>query len=145
MENTTSDMSPEEFFLKNFNVDRLFHSIERADYLILYYIRACGEKSECETGVYLSELAEAMDIPIAQMSKAAKGLQEKGYIFWKMTDERDRTYVELTPNAIELMKEEHGLLRGVYEQIHLEIPEEELMNMGQTMRKITDIMKRASR
>ena len=33
---------PEEwFFLHNFDIDKVFSTIQRADYLILYYIKIC--------------------------------------------------------------------------------------------------------
>lgn len=32
------------FFLNNFDIDRVFGTIERADYLFLYYIKNCAEK-----------------------------------------------------------------------------------------------------
>ena len=49
--------SAEEFFLKSINV-------ERTDYLFLYSIKECVEKSDCHEGVYLSEVAEYMKLSI---------------------------------------------------------------------------------
>ena len=48
--------SAEEFFLKSINVESIFEFIERTDYLFLYSIKECVEKSDCHEGVYLSEV-----------------------------------------------------------------------------------------
>lgn len=47
--------SAEEFFLKSINVESIFEFVERTDYLFLYSIKECVEKSDCHEGVYLSE------------------------------------------------------------------------------------------
>ena len=52
--------SAEEFFLKSINVESIFEFVERTDYLFLYSIKECVEKSDCHEGVYLSEVAEYM-------------------------------------------------------------------------------------
>ena len=54
--------SAEEFFLKSINVESIFEFVERTDYLFLYSIKECVEKSDCHEGVYLSEVAEYMKL-----------------------------------------------------------------------------------
>ena len=39
--------SAEEFFLKSINVESIFEFVERTDYLFLYSIKECVEKSDC--------------------------------------------------------------------------------------------------
>ena len=60
--------SAEEFFLKSVNVESIFEFIERTDYLFLYSIKECVEKSDCHEGVYLSEVAEYMKLSIPETS-----------------------------------------------------------------------------
>ena len=38
--------SAEEFFLKSINVESIFEFVERTDYLFLYSIKECVEKSD---------------------------------------------------------------------------------------------------
>lgn len=135
----------EEFFLENFNVDRIFNTIERADYLFLHYIVYCRKESELENGVYLTEIADVMQIPITQVSKAVKQLQDKGYVTWKTNAEKDRTYVELTSTAIELMNDEHIRMKKFYERILEEVPADEMAAMIKTMKKITDIVEETAK
>ena len=63
---------PEEwFFLHNFDADRVFNTIQRADYLILYYIKMEADQHPEQT-IYLADLA-AVDI----MQKVTAVLQEE--------------------------------------------------------------------
>ena len=64
--------SAEEFFLKSINVESIFEFVERTDYLFLYSIKECVEKSDCHEGVYLSEVAEYMKLSIPETSKMVK-------------------------------------------------------------------------
>ena len=51
----------EDFFLRSINIDNIFKTFEKADYLFLYSIKHCMENSEIEDGVYLSDLAEYVE------------------------------------------------------------------------------------
>ena len=90
------------FFLKSINVESIFEFVERTDYLFLYSIKECVEKSDCHEGVYLSEVAEYMKLSIPETSKMVKSLENKGYIIWKLDEKKERTYLVLTNKAIEL-------------------------------------------
>lgn len=80
--------SAEEFFLKSINVESIFEFVERTDYLFLYSIKECVEKSDCHEGVYLSEVAEYMKLSTPETSKMVKSLENKGYIIWKLDEKR---------------------------------------------------------
>ena len=53
----------EWFFLHELNVDKVFSTIQRADYLILYYIKVEQEKHPGEK-LYLADLAAAMGLRV---------------------------------------------------------------------------------
>ena len=89
--------SAEEFFLKSINVESIFEFVERTDYLFLYSIKECVEKSDCHEGVYLSEVAEYMKLSILETSKMVKSLENKGYIIWKL-DEKKKEHTACTGN-----------------------------------------------
>ena len=76
------------FFSKSVNVESIFEFIERTDYLFLYSIKECVEKSDCHEGVYLSEVAEYMKLSISETSKMVKSLENKGYIIWKLDEKK---------------------------------------------------------
>lgn len=126
----------EEFFLENLNVGSVFNIIERADYFFLYYIRKCMKKSELEDGVYLSTLAEEMGISIIEVSKAAKNLENKGYVAWKLDGNKEKTYLTLTNKAIELMQSQRRKLAESYQRIMEGIRKEDLEVTMLTLSKI---------
>ena len=101
---------PEEwFFLHNFDIDKVFSTIQRADYLILYYIKMQAEQHP-DSKVYLADLAAVMGLKVTELSKAVEKLQDNGFVAWKTDREAGRTYVELSSKAVELMAEEHAFM-----------------------------------
>ena len=132
--------SAEEFFLKSVNVESIFEFIERTDYLFLYSINECVEKSDCHEGVYLSEVAEYMKLSIPETSKMVKSLENKGYIIWKLDEKKERTYLVLTNKAIELSNCQKEKMIEAYEKIVSNIQEEDLAVTRCTLRKIRQLM-----
>lgn len=132
--------SAEEFFLKSVNVESIFEFIERTDYLFLYSIKECVEKSDCHKGVYLSEVAEHMKLSIPETSKMVKSLENKGYIIWKLDEKKERTYLVLTNKAIELSNCQKEKMIEAYEKIISNIQEDDLAVTQCTLRKIRQLM-----
>ena len=132
--------SAEEFFLKSINVESIFEFVERTDYLFLYSIKECVEKSDCHEGVYLSEVAEYMKLSIPETSKMVKSLENKGYIIWKLDEKKERTYLVLTNKAIELSNCQKEKMIEAYEKIISNIQEDDLAVTRCTLRKIRQLM-----
>ena len=133
--------APEEwFFLHNFDVDKVFSTIQRADYLVLYYIRQQAAQHP-GSKVYLADLAAAMGLKVTELSKAVEKLQDKGFVAWKTAKEAGRTYVELSSKAVELMAEEHDFMKRCYERLRTELGDDELRRTVDTMQKVTAILK----
>lgn len=136
-----SKKAVEEFFVETFNVDRIFNSVKRADYLFLYYIEHCSKSSKHETGAYLWELAETMELSIKEISKAVSNLHDKGYVEWKTNAEKSKTYVELTATAVKLMDEERAYMKRCYDEIQNTVGWEEVARMAATMKRITGVLR----
>ena len=133
--------APEEwFFLHNFDVDKVFSTIQRADYLVLYYIRQQAAQHP-GSKVYLADLAATMGLKVTELSKAVEKLQDKGFVAWKTDKEAGRTYVELSSKAVELMAEEHDFMKRCYERLRSELGDDELRRTVDTMQKVTAILK----
>ena len=133
--------APEEwFFLHNFDVDKVFSTIQRADYLVLYYIRQQAAQHP-GSKVYLADLAAAMGLKVTELSKAVEKLQDRGFVAWKTDKEAGRTYVELSSKAVELMAEEHDFMKRCYERLRTELGDDALRRTVDTMQKVTAILK----
>ena len=132
---------PEEwFFLHNFDADRVFNTIQRADYLILYYIKMQQEEHP-DAKLYLADLAAAMGIKVTELSKGIEKLQDKGLVVWKTDREAGRTYVELSAKAVELMAEERAFMQRCYARLRAELGDNELRRTVDTMQRLTAILK----
>ena len=132
---------PEEwFFLQNFDIDKVFSTIQRADYLILYYIKMQAEQHP-DSKVYLADLAAVMGLKVTELSKAVEKLQDKGFVAWKTDREAGRTYVELSSKAVELMAEERAFMQRCYARLRAELGDEELHRAVSTMQSVTAILK----
>ena len=130
----------EWFFLHELNVDKVFSTIQRADYLILYYIKMQAEQHP-DSKVYLADLAAVMGLKVTELSKAVEKLQDKGFVAWKTDREAGRTYVELSSKAVELMAEEQALLQRCYRRMRAELGDAELRRAAATMQRATAILK----
>ena len=130
----------EWFFLHELNVDKVFSTIQRADYLILYYIKVEQEAHPGEK-LYLADLAAAMGLRVTELSKGIEKLQDSGFVTWKTDREAGRTYVELSSKAVELMAEEQALLQRCYRRMRTELGDEELRRAAATMQRATAILK----
>ena len=130
----------EWFFLHNFDIDKVFNTIQRADYLVLYYIRMLAEQHPGEK-VYLADLAAAMGLKVTELSKAVEKLQDKGFVAWKTDRDAGRTYVELSSKAVELMAEERDFMKRCYDRLRAELGDAELHRAVDTMQKVTGILK----
>ena len=131
---------PEEwFFLHNFDLDKVFSTIRRADYLVLYCIKM--QQAEHPGGkVYLADLAAAMGLKVTELSKAMEKLQDKGYVVWQTDREAGRTYVELSSKAVELMAEERGFMKRCYNRLRTELGDDELHRAVDIMQKVTAVL-----
>ena len=130
----------EWFFLHELNVDKVFSTIQRADYLILYYIKVEQEKHPGEK-LYLADLAAAMGVRVTELSKGIEKLQDNGFVAWKTAREAGRTYVELSSKAVELMAEERAFMQRCYARLRAELGDEELHRAVSTMQSVTTILK----
>lgn len=130
----------EDFFLKSINVERVFGIIERTEYFLIYNIKKCMEKSEIAGGVYLSALAEAMELSIADASKAVKSLEEKGYVTWKLDEKKEKTYIVLTNKAIELGQAQKRKIVDAYKKITSNIGKEDMEVTLLTLSKIRQLL-----
>lgn len=135
----------ELFLLDSLNLDRVFHSIQRTDYLFLYYIQRCGSRNNGTPRAYLYQLSEEMGLSIPTLSRSIEGLQDKGYVLWKTDQALGRTYVELTSKAVELMHEERMRLQQCSARVRQEIGEEELTSALRTLKKVAKVLARVSR
>ncbi len=131
----------ELFSMEKLSTDSLFRIVDRTDYLMLRQIDICREKYPDQNRVYLVNLANEMNVPISEISKAVTHLQDRNYVIWR-TDESGRmTYVEITETARARMQAQEKRINRMREKIIEEIPEEDITTTINTMEKVAEMVK----
>lgn len=130
----------EPFFLEIFNTDAIFRSVDRKDYIFLYYIKQCAEHTGDNGKVYLSDLADVMQMEIPEVSGAIERLYDNGLVTWKTDVDLGKTFVTLTSKAVELMSDELKKMKKSYAMIRKAIGDEEFEHTLYTLKRIRDIL-----
>ena len=140
-ENKTARETEELLFLEYFNTDRIFSTIQRADYLFLRAIQSREGERGRPGRTYLADLADGLNMPIPTLSKTIERLQDKGFVTWKTDRSAGQTYVKLTSKAVELMDDESRKMKTAYDRIRAEIDEKDLEQAMGTLKKVTEILR----
>lgn len=129
------------FVMEKNSEESLFNIVDRADYLMLRYIDICRQKYPDQNRVYLVNLANEMEVPISEISKAVTHLQDRNYVTWK-TDESGRmTYVEITDLARSRMSAQEKRIERMKEKVMESISDEDLATTIRTMEKVAELVK----
>ena len=132
-------MGKEVSLFKNISAEYIFDIVEKTDFFLIRSIQEGIKNSTLEDGVYLSDLAEQMSIPVTQISTAVKKLEGKGYVLWKLDDSRERTYIVLTDRALKLESDQRRKMMDAYEKIVSNIRKEDLETTMLTISKIRQL------
>ena len=131
----------EEFFVDGINADVIFDLVERTDYYFMYRIMHSHAIFEDGRSVYLSDLAEDLEMPVVELSKVMHAMEDKGYVTWHTDEKKERSYVTLTGKAVSLMSGQKQMMIECYKKILELIPQEELTAALKTMGDIRRIIK----
>lgn len=132
-------MGKEISLFKNISAEYIFDIVEKTDFFLICSIQEEIKNSTLEDGVYLSDLAEQISIPVTQISTAVKKLEGKGYVLWKLDDSREHTYVMLTDRALKLESDQRRKMMDAYEKIVSNIRKEDLETTMLTISKIRQL------
>ncbi|WP_455721186.1 MarR family winged helix-turn-helix transcriptional regulator [Agathobacter sp.] len=132
-------MGNEVSLFKNISAEYIFDIVEKTDFFLIRSIQEGIKNSVLEEGVYLSDLAEQMNVPVTQISVAVKKLESKGYVLWKLDDSRERTYIMLTDRALKLESDQKRKMMDAYEKIVSNIRKEDLETTMLTISKIRQL------
>lgn len=81
-----------------------------------------------------------MDLPIADTSKAVKGLEDKGYVTWKLDENKEKTYIVLTNKAVELGQGQKRKMIDAYQKITNNVRKEDMEVTLLTLGKIRQLL-----
>lgn len=125
-------------YMDSMNIDVLYVEMNRAEHKLLKMIEKLENKYN--DVVYLATLAEEMNVPVVNASKAVKLLSEKGYIIWAMDKEKKNTTVVLSPNGRKLLGLQDQRLYSVLNEVFSELDESEQTLMKKIVSKLHNII-----
>ena len=76
-----------------------------------------------------------------ELSRMINSIQDKGYVLWKTSEDKTRTYVQLTSRANRKIEKEQEDMREVFNKIKRVIPHDELEITLATVRKISEVIR----
>jgi DNA-binding MarR family transcriptional regulator len=125
-------------YMDSMNIDVLYVEMNRAEHKLLKMIEKLENKYN--DVVYLATLAEEMNVPVVNASKAVKLLSEKGYIIWAMDNEKKNTTVVLSPNGKKLLALQDKRLYSVLNEVFSELDETEQSLLKKIISKLDKII-----
>lgn len=130
----------EDFFFKSISVDKVFALFSRSDYYMLKQIQLAEQEKGTADGVYLSDIAEHINRSTVETSKMVKHLESKGYIIWRIDDNKEKTVVRLSEKSKEMMKKQSDNMIEIYERIIATVPKEDLETTLKTIHAIREMI-----
>lgn len=96
----------------------LFTEIKQSDYIALHMLDSSTTEGGESDRIYLSDIAQMMDISIFKASKQVRKLKDRGLVRWSHDGAGDEgTYVTITPSGRELMQRQKEILDGYYSRV----------------------------
>ena len=137
---TTNNELGMDLLLFNPESDELFTLIDKVDYVYLYNIIDYQKNHSKDGRAYLADMADFFHIPISKVSRRVRKLEERGYVIWKMDESRERTYIEPSKMALELLKEQRNKINECERMVQERIPDSDVEITKSTLRKIHAII-----
>ena len=137
---TTNNDFGMDLLLFNPESEELFTLIDKIDYVYMYNIMDYQKNHSKDGRAYLADMAEFFHMPVAKISKRIKRLEERGYVIWKMDENRERTYVEPSKMALELLKEQRNKIDECEKLVKERIPDSDVEITMSTLKKIHAII-----
>lgn len=108
-------------------------------------IQSAACNSIRDDGIYLAELAEYWRIPIADVSRIAKRLEENGWIIWSFDENKTHTWLCLSNVALEMMEKQKQAMVTAFDRILSTISEEDLQTTIRTVHAIQELIESQER
>lgn len=98
-------------------LEKLFSQISVVDYAAMWIISKLMDQEE-ENRLYLTEIAEQLQVPMKEVTKVVQNLQGRGLIIWTHDgDGSDGTYIMITKNGSASIGEQQHTLHQFYSNI----------------------------
>lgn len=122
------------------NLKKLFPKMSASDYMLMWLVAGKMQVNGTEK-VYLVDIAESLNLPIHRVSSIVKELKSKGLVVWKHDGDGDKgTYIQLTENSLQAIREQHDILQDYYHKIIDRYGEDNFIQLLGELSRLEEIM-----
>lgn len=134
------ELTYHKFLLTKDKTQTLFTEVEVPEYISLHLI------AKNPSGhVYLTELAEQLNMPISNISRMVTRLKERGFVHWAHTGSgNDGTFVTITDYGAQAVARQDQLLDTYYSQVVERFGKKKLVQLLHELSELEQIMKEVS-
>lgn len=127
------------------NMENIFSEMTPMEYSIITALCKRMGLHKPDEKIYLSEIAEEMNIPIQQVSKLAGTLSDRGIVIWKHDGRGENgTYIILSDSGKELYARQRKLLHRYYISVMSKLGEERFVEILSAMKELEKAMNQAA-
>ena len=136
-----NDVTLHSYNISKFGVQQLFHKMTVRDYVALRMLLKTVSDGNGENKIYLEEIAEMLKLPMGQVSRLARTLQERGLVKWKHDGNgEDGTYVKITDKGISSAIEQQETLHDFYSGVVEKFGRERFISLFEQLKELEEIM-----
>lgn len=120
---------------------RLLQRISAADYAAIWLTVKQDELPGEGKKIYLSDISEKLDLPLAKVSKIVKELQERGLVIWEHDGNgEDGTYVLMTERGVQAVQERKKTVERIYRNVIQQFGEMRFAALIKELSELDEIM-----
>lgn len=123
------------------NIEKIFSKLSTLEFMTLLIVAKMIDKVGKDGKVYLQDLAKQLKIPVAEASKMAQRLSDKGLIIWTHDVGSERgTYIQITSAGNTAAGEQQEILRKFYTSVIERFGRERFLELLKQMDELETIM-----
>lgn len=120
---------------------RLLQRISAADHAAIWLTVKQDELPGEGKKMYLSDISEKLDLPLAKVSKIVKELQERGLVIWEHDGNgEDGTYVLMTERGVQAAQERKKTMERIYHNVIQQFGEIRFAALIKELSELDEIM-----
>lgn len=124
------------------NIQRYFHELELPDYIVMEMANRRAEEPGSDGKLYLQEIAEAMDLPVQQVSQIVQTLESRALVQWAHDGNGSAgTYIILDPAGKELLRRQEEGLKEYYGRVVEKFGKEDFICLLGLLTRLEYVMK----
>lgn len=136
-----NDVTLHSYNISKLGVQQLFHKMTVPDYVALRMLLKTVNDANGENKIYLEEIADMLKLPMGQVSRLVRTLQERGLVKWKHDGNgEDGTYVQITDKGVSSAIEQQEMLHDFYSGVIDKFGRERFVSLFEQLKELEEMM-----